>query len=391
VISLRNKFQALLKRCVRFFKFAAAGGVVLAAIAFSPAPIEGNWLSESTGCLCGGHSFIRFEHGKILHITEDGDPPYWFGNNERVGWGKYRIVTSFDGTGAVVNACCLFVRPKEPLQIISRDPSVLKCRRILRRPENEWVNDASCFCLSVRNVKGDTVYNFGDKEKHLAQLETMLTRLMRWRTLVNTSIDVYTLSNACPSNILNVIAFNGFGSVTHTNQAWVKDVHKNNLVVRARDGKTSYWVNRQPRKVENLAPLFAVPETERCAWWTPVSAVFVPAEGVPEPLQQILSDTGYTGAVFTNHPWCAASDPQGVAVVVGEGDAGPLIWLCGKTYTPKEFETAMCARKNCRAELNMPLVVYAENAVVPPDLAAMLARVGCAYETRSVELLRRSK
>lgn len=386
----RNKFQALLKRCVLFFKFAAAGGVVLAAIALCPAPIEGNWWS-SYGCGCESHIFVRFEAGKILSHVGHPIPFEWLGNYERVGWGKYKLSFFYGSESVLVRSRVFSVYPQKPLGIICRDPFFVACWSILRQPENEWLDDPRCLSLVIRIVGGEKVYSLAGKTVKEEKLERMFSSLVRKRELVNRPMSIYVPSNDCPARILSAITTNGFESVIHKNQAWINDVHMNHVVVRYVSGDTRYWRDGHSHRSENIEEMFAVPEDGRRAWWTPVSAVFVPAEGAPESLRRILSDTRYGGAVLANHPWCAASDPQSASVVVGQDRSKMTLWLSGSPYTVDEFEERMHGRKTWRTGLNRPLVVFTENAVVPADVAAMLSRVGCPYEARSVELLRRSR
>ncbi|MEI7898815.1 MAG: hypothetical protein WCK89_01080 [bacterium] len=383
-------FQTVKKWSQRAFILILSTVAVLSVIAFCPAPIEGNWLSDTNGCLCDSHNFVRFEAGKILSITEHNRPPYWFGNYKRLGWGRYKVTMSYDGTSTVVRSSALSVSPKEPLHIVCRDPNVFKCRRILNQPKNEWVTDSSCLGLSILNVGGETIYYLHGTELKVENLEPSFSKLMLRRRQANTPIAVYTQSNASPSQVLIAIASNGFESVSYTNQTWIADVQDNSLVVRRHEGETSYWVDGWKRKTEDLEFLFSLTH-RRMHSWTPVSAVFVPEEGVPESLRQILSDTVYTGSLLTNPPWHAASDPMKLAIVLRRVDTKTLFCFAGKPYKFKDLEEELGRLKDRRMFLNLPFVIYVENAVVPQELATILSRVGCEYETRPIQLLRRKK
>jgi len=135
------------------------GIFVLYAVAwFMPFPIEGNWelpppfyipCSDISHTNC--YTFLRYEDGKIMSMSNQDFQPLWFGTYQKIGWGKYEtrgLGTNTVDPGIVHSTFLRLIVsdryiPEEYRKYYPgyflRDSNIWICRDAVNHPSNEWM------------------------------------------------------------------------------------------------------------------------------------------------------------------------------------------------------------------------------------------------------------
>ena len=131
---------------------------LLAGAWFLPFPIEGNWempLPLYVRCPDISHTncytFLRFEDGKIMSMSNQEFQPIWFGTYKKKGWGRYEtkgLSTNMVSFGVVRSTYLRLIASDIYIQeeykkyypgYLFRDFNIRVCREAVNHPSNEWM------------------------------------------------------------------------------------------------------------------------------------------------------------------------------------------------------------------------------------------------------------
>ena len=340
--------KTLKKIAVRLGYTALGLCALFAAGWFVPFPIEGNWLSSELGCMCDSHNFMRFEDGKILHMSEHHPPCGWLGSYQRKGWGQYEIewLVAFNEPNFPLSAYSTFFRvswlyptvsTNPPLRNLMRDPFVPTCRKVVNAPENDWVRGWHGIDLRVTGTADERVFVFGErnKTKTLQELQIRLEGEMHPKPM-----QIYTASNEAPSCVIETLTQNGFDYHVHSNQQWIVTEWVGD------DKSLPSWKRNRPLDTEDANPI----------WTNKTRLIFR-----PPPEKDNMED--------------------------------PEIWFLrkGEMRRFSDFKKSVERHRSIIEDIRTNLYFYAEGGVLPEDVRQMLAPLGLDYHVLDEKILYRGK
>ena len=230
------------KKVVLSFIYGILGVCVIPVVAyFFPFPIEGNWLNPWTiSCGCkrerGCHSFLRFEDGKILWMSNTHFPPDWIGTYTRKGWGKYETEEfGSDCPPSVVYSSYLRIATSGAWRCsrIFRDP-FSACREAVNNSSNDWMSVWDGASYRITGTPEERIFSAHcDITKE--EMEEMLNYTFRQ------PLQIHTAGNEVPSSVIETLIANGIDYTVHTNQEWiVSDTSQTNPVWAVAANQTAF-------------------------------------------------------------------------------------------------------------------------------------------------------